>query len=86
MALPALSNAAERQTALSRPAIKAVRPTQAVMVCVARAGLRLVAGGLFPGWELLPAPFLEALLWPLVCWVLLAPQRRPPDKDENRPL
>ena len=45
MALPALSNAAERQTALSRPAIKAVRPTQAVMVCVARAGLRLVAGG-----------------------------------------
>ena len=48
--------------------------------------LRLVAGGLFPGWELLPAPFLEALLWPLVCWVLLAPQRRPPDKDENRPL
>ena len=48
--------------------------------------VRMVAGGLFPGWELLYAPLLEALLWPLVGWVLLAPQRRPPDKDENRPL
>ncbi|QIL79277.1 photosystem II stability/assembly factor-like protein [Diaphorobacter sp. HDW4A] len=44
-ALPCLSQAAERQTALARPALKVVRPTQAVMVCVARAGLRLVAGG-----------------------------------------
>ncbi len=39
------SQAAERQTALVRPALKVARPTQAVMVCVARAGLRLVAGG-----------------------------------------
>jgi len=29
---------------------------------------------------------LEALLWPLASWVLLAPQRRPPDRDQNRPL
>jgi rod shape-determining protein MreD len=28
----------------------------------------------------------EALLWPLVSVVLLAPQRRAPDPDENRPL
>ena len=35
---------------------------------------------------LLLAPVFEALLWPLVTWVLLAPQRRPPDPDENRPL
>lgn len=47
---------------------------------------RLLSGGLFPGWGVLYAPLLEALLWPLVGWVLLAPQRRPPDKDENRPL
>ena len=32
------------------------------------------------------APALEALLWPLASWVLLAPQRRPPDNDQNRPL
>jgi len=48
--------------------------------------VRMMAGGMFPGWELLLAPFFEALLWPLATWLLLAPQRRPPDPDENRPL
>jgi rod shape-determining protein MreD len=48
--------------------------------------VRLMAGGMLPGWELLLAPLLEALLWPPATWLLLAPQRRPPDPDENRPL
>lgn len=48
--------------------------------------LRMLAGGLFPGWGALLAPLLEAALWPLASWVLLAPQRRPPSRDENRPL
>ncbi|MCV4784035.1 hypothetical protein OFM36_31850, partial [Escherichia coli] len=48
--------------------------------------IRLLAGGVFPGWELLLAPVFEALLWPIATWVLLAPQLRPPDPDENRPL
>ncbi|GAA3999005.1 rod shape-determining protein MreD [Comamonas faecalis] len=48
--------------------------------------IRLAGGGLWPGWWLLAAPVLQALLWPLVGWVLLAPQRRPPDQDDNRPL
>jgi rod shape-determining protein MreD len=48
--------------------------------------VRLIGGGLFPGWELLLAPFVEALLWPVATVVLLAPQRRPPDPDENRPI
>lgn len=48
--------------------------------------IRLLAGGVFPGWEVLLAPLSEALLWPIATWVLLAPQRRPPDPDENRPL
>lgn len=48
--------------------------------------LRWASGGIFPGpWSFL-APLLESLLWPLASWVLLAPQRRPPDKDQNRPL
>ena len=47
---------------------------------------RLVAGGMFPGWALLLAPVFEALLWPVVVVLLLAPQRRAPDPDENRPL
>jgi rod shape-determining protein MreD len=48
--------------------------------------VRLIAGGMFPGWTLLLAPLAEALLWPVAGWVLLAPQRRAPDPDENRPL
>lgn len=48
--------------------------------------IRMIAGGMFPGWEFLLAPLFEALLWPVATWVLLAPQRRPPDPDENRPL
>lgn len=49
-------------------------------------GVRLAAGGMFPGWTLMLAPFFEALLWPVATLLLLAPQRRPPDPDENRPL
>jgi rod shape-determining protein MreD len=48
--------------------------------------VRLVAGGVFPGWPLLLAPLLEAFMWPLVTALLLAPQRRPPVRDKNRPL
>lgn len=48
--------------------------------------VRMVGGGTFPGWSILLAPLLEATLWPVVSVLLLAPQRRAPDPDENRPL
>ena len=48
--------------------------------------VRMIAGGMFPGWQVLLAPLFEALLWPIATWLLLAPQRRAPDPDENRPL
>jgi rod shape-determining protein MreD len=48
--------------------------------------IRLAAGDLFPGWSVFIAPLVEAALWPLVTLLLLAPQRRAPDPDENRPL
>ncbi|HEY2925835.1 rod shape-determining protein MreD, partial [Piscinibacter sp.] len=48
--------------------------------------VRMIAGGMLPGWELLLAPVFESLLWPLATLLLLAPQRRAPDRDENRPL
>ena len=48
--------------------------------------LRVAAGGIFPGWAFLVAPVAETLLWPLVSYFLLLPQRRAPDSDENRPL
>ncbi len=48
--------------------------------------VRLLAGDMFPGWWLLLAPVLESLLWPVTTVLLLAPQRRAPDPDQNRPL
>lgn len=48
--------------------------------------VRLATGGVLPGWGLLIAPLIEAALWPITSWLLLVPQRRAPDRDQNRPL
>ena len=48
--------------------------------------IRMLAGGAFPGIYILLAPVIESLLWPVVSVILLVPQRRAPDPDENRPL
>ncbi len=48
--------------------------------------VRMLAGASFPGWGLVMAPLLESLMWPVASFVLLAPQRRAPDRDKNRPL
>lgn len=48
--------------------------------------VRLAGGGMLPGWPLLWAPVIESALWLPATWLLLAPQRRAPDPDENRPL
>jgi rod shape-determining protein MreD len=57
-----------------------------VLAHAVEVALRMLAGGVFPGWWSFLAPLLQTLLWPLASWVLLAPQRRPPDRDQNRPL
>jgi len=57
-----------------------------VMTHAVEVVVRMVAGGIFPGPWVLIAPLIEALLWPVASWILLAPQRRPPDRDSNRPL
>ena len=68
-------------------------PSQAVQVLPLFAAahgievaIRLLGGGSYPGPTVLLAPVLEAVLWPVVSVLLLLPQRRPPDPDENRPL
>jgi rod shape-determining protein MreD len=68
-------------------------PSQAVQVLPLFAAahaielaIRLLAGGAYPGYGILLAPVLEAALWPVVSVLLLLPQRRAPDPDENRPL
>jgi rod shape-determining protein MreD len=48
--------------------------------------VRLAAGDAFPGWGVFTAPLFEVLLWPFASILLLAPQRRAPDPDQNRPL
>jgi rod shape-determining protein MreD len=68
-------------------------PSQAVQVLplfvaahAIELAIRLVSGGALPGWQVVLAPLLESALWPVVSIMLLAPQRRAPDPDENRPL
>ncbi len=48
--------------------------------------VRLAAGGQFPGWNVLVGPLIGALLWPVVSFMLLAPQRRAVELDETRPI
>ncbi len=68
-------------------------PSQALQVLplfalayAVEVGIRMVSGGTFPGWTLVMAPVAESLLWPVVSVLLLVPQRRAPDRDQNRPL
>lgn len=68
-------------------------PTQAVQLLPLFLGVhvlellvRMAAGGTFAGVLSFLSPFMEALLWPVVSVFLLAPQRRAPNPDDNRPL
>ena len=38
--------------------------------------VRLAAGAAFPEWTIVVGPLIGALLWPILSWVLLIPQRR----------
>ena len=48
--------------------------------------VRMMAGAVFPGPDLLLAPLIESLLWPILSVILLIPQRRAPNPDAHRPL
>jgi len=68
-------------------------PSQAIQVLPLFAAahaielaIRMLAGGVYPGWTVLLPPLLECILWPVISVLLLAPQRRAPNPDENRPL
>jgi len=49
-------------------------------------GVRMIAGGAFPGPMYFAGSFIGAALWPIATFLLLLPQRRPESVDENRPL
>jgi rod shape-determining protein MreD len=48
--------------------------------------IRLIVSGKFPGWLYFIDGLVAAVLWPIVTWLLLAPQRRAIDRDETRPI
>jgi rod shape-determining protein MreD len=55
--------------------------TQTVQVAV-----RSSVSGQFPGWWFFSESLVAVALWPVVTWLLLAPQRRAVDRDMNRPI
>jgi rod shape-determining protein MreD len=48
--------------------------------------IRLLTGAAFPGWAYLVDGFVETALWPVASLLLLAPQKRPADPDDTRPI
>jgi rod shape-determining protein MreD len=52
-----------------------------VLVQAITVGIRLAAGGTFPGWAYFSGGLIAALLWPLATFVLLAPQRAAANDD-----
>jgi rod shape-determining protein MreD len=48
--------------------------------------VRLIAGGVFPGFFYFGGSFIAAALWPTATFLLLLPQRRPRSVDQNRPI
>lgn len=55
--------------------------TQAIQVLV-----RYVAAHQFAGWLHFVESLVAIVLWPVITWVLLAPQRRAVDRDHTRPI
>jgi rod shape-determining protein MreD len=48
--------------------------------------IQLIADGKFAGWFYFIESIATTALWPVVTWMLLAPQRRAVNRDETRPI
>ena len=55
--------------------------TQAVQALV-----QYLVNGRTPGWLYFLESVIGAAIWPLITWLLLAPQRRAVNRDDNRPI
>jgi rod shape-determining protein MreD len=55
--------------------------TQALQVLV-----RFIITGKFQGWLIFVESVVAIALWPVITWILLAPQRRAVDRDHTRPI
>ncbi len=68
-------------------------PTQAAHVLplmllmqVVQLVVRMLVSGKFPGWLYFTESLVAAALWPVVTFILLAPQRRAINRDDTRPI
>ncbi len=70
-----------------RPPVQAlhVLPLLALMQVV-QVLVQLAVSGKLPDWTYFAQSFVAVALWPVVCWLLLAPQRRAVDRDDTRPI
>jgi rod shape-determining protein MreD len=57
-----------------------------IVMQVVQMVIQLAVNGKFAGWWFFLESLVTAALWPVVTWILLAPQRRAVDRDETRPL
>jgi rod shape-determining protein MreD len=51
-----------------------------------QALVHFFATGRFPGWLHFIESAVAVALWPVITWLLLAPQRRAVDRDHTRPI
>ena len=57
-----------------------------VLMQVVQVLVQLAVSGKLPDWTYFAQSFVAVALWPVVCWLLLAPQRRAVDRDDTRPI
>lgn len=53
---------------------------------IVQLAIRLMVSGDFPGILYFLDSLVTAALWPVVTWILLAPQRRAVNRDDTRPI
>jgi rod shape-determining protein MreD len=54
---------------------------------VVQLAVRFLVTGHYPNiWYYFSQSVVSALIWPLVTWLLLMPQKRVVNRDDNRPL
>jgi rod shape-determining protein MreD len=78
---------AHRRVLWFTPAVQAIHVLPLFLIAQAATFVvRFVADGSLPDAFILIESLVTAALWPLASWLLLAPQRRPVHRDENRPI
>jgi rod shape-determining protein MreD len=70
-----------------RPSVQALHVLPLFIVMqVVQMLIQLAVTGNLPSWLYFVQSIVATLVWPIVCWLLLAPQRRAVDRDETRPI